>query len=222
MANSSATSHGGSIARTAWGRTESVRLHLLADLGYQKKLIRFLENHDEPRAAATFPEPKERAAAVAVMTLPGAKLLHQGQFEGRHIKLPVQLGRRPDEPVNTALQDFYRRLLKDIGGDGITGGEWRLLERTGWPDNASYQNILAWTGRSGDRRRLTVINLSDSPSQARIRLPWDDLEGRSWRLTDELSGAVYAPRDGDEMRSPGLFVDLGAWDYNILSFVPQT
>ena len=33
---------------------ESVRLHLCADLAYQEKLFRFIENHDEPRAAATF------------------------------------------------------------------------------------------------------------------------------------------------------------------------
>ena len=56
-------------------KAESVRLHLCADLGYQKKLLRFLENHDEPRAAATFSPPKERAAAVAIASLPGAQAL---------------------------------------------------------------------------------------------------------------------------------------------------
>ena len=33
---------------------ESVRQHLLAELNYQQKLVRFIENHDEPRAAAVF------------------------------------------------------------------------------------------------------------------------------------------------------------------------
>ncbi len=119
--------------------------------------------------------------------------------------------------MNTDLRDFYRRLLKVVAEDGLTDGDWRLCERSGWPDNGSYQNILAWCARSGSRRRLTVVNLSDSPSQARIRLPWDDLGGQSWQLTDELSGAIYTPRDGNEMRDPGLFVDLGAWGYNVLS-----
>ena len=32
---------------------ENVRLHLLADMPYQERLVRFIENHDEPRAAAT-------------------------------------------------------------------------------------------------------------------------------------------------------------------------
>ena len=77
---------------------ESVRQHLLADLAYQQKMVRFIENHDEPRAAATFPTEKGRAAAVAILTLPGARLLHEGQFEGRKVRLPVFLARRPAEP----------------------------------------------------------------------------------------------------------------------------
>ena len=69
---------------TAWstGDAESVRQHLLADPTYQEGMVRFIENHDEPRAAAAFPDGKGRAAAVAILTLPGARLLHEGQFEG--------------------------------------------------------------------------------------------------------------------------------------------
>ena len=46
------------------------------------KLVRFLENHDEPRIASCLPACAERAAAVAIATLPGATLWHEGQFEG--------------------------------------------------------------------------------------------------------------------------------------------
>src|SRR5215813_13560689 len=41
-----------------------VREHFLADMEYQNKLARFLENHDEPRAAATFPLDIHKAAAA--------------------------------------------------------------------------------------------------------------------------------------------------------------
>ena len=40
--------------RLAHESAESVRGHLQADPGYQERLMRFIENHDEPRAAATF------------------------------------------------------------------------------------------------------------------------------------------------------------------------
>src|SRR6185295_7671291 len=85
---------------------ESVRLHLCADPAYQEKLVRFIENHDEPRAAATFSPMKHRAAAVTVMTTPGAKLLHAGQFEGYKTRLPVFLRRSPPEPIDHDLRAF--------------------------------------------------------------------------------------------------------------------
>ena len=40
--------------RLCEGHARAVREHFHADLDYQDKLARFLENHDEPRAAATF------------------------------------------------------------------------------------------------------------------------------------------------------------------------
>ena len=75
------------------------------------RLVRFLENHDEPRAAAVLPPERERAAAVAVATLPGATLWHEGQFEGWRVRLPVFLGRRPDEPVDEELRAFHLLLI---------------------------------------------------------------------------------------------------------------
>src|SRR5271166_2474742 len=114
---------------------ESVRLHLCADLAYQEKLLRFLENHDEPRAAATFSPAKEQAAAVTISSLPGAKLFHEGQFEGRKVRLPVFLGRRPAEPIDEPLQAFYAKLLAAINAPVFRDGEWKLCARSGWPDN---------------------------------------------------------------------------------------
>jgi glycosidase len=62
--------------RLEHNNAESVRLHLCADLSYQGKLLRFIENHDEPRAATTFPPAKERAVALTAATLTGIKLFH--------------------------------------------------------------------------------------------------------------------------------------------------
>jgi len=199
---------------------EQVRLHLLADVGYQEKLIRFIENHDEPRAAATFPAGKGEAAAVTILTLPGAKLLHEGQLEGRQVKIPVQVGRRPAEPTNVHLRDFYHRVLAAVDSPAIREGEWRLCERSGWPDNQSCMNLVAWGWRREEERCVVVVNLSDARSQARVRMPWEDIAGRSWRLTDAFSGAVYE-RDGDEMCGVGLYVDLDGWACHLVSLLPS-
>lgn len=196
--------------RMEHGAAESVRLHLLADLPYQAGMIRFIENHDEPRAAATFPDGTGRAAAVAILTLPGARLLHEGQFEGLKVRLPVFLGRRPAEPVDHDLAKFYGRLLQETSRDLFRNGYWSLCERSGWPDNQSCLNVLTWCWLKEDERCFIVVNFSGEPAQALVRVPWDDLRGRTWRLKDVLTGEIY-DRSGDEMRDSGLYVDLGPW-----------
>lgn len=49
--------------RLVEGQAKPVREHLYAGLDYQNKLTRFLENHDEPRAASTFHLEKHKAAS---------------------------------------------------------------------------------------------------------------------------------------------------------------
>jgi hypothetical protein len=200
-------------------KAENVRLHLWADPVYQQKLLRFIENHDEPRAAATFSPAKERAAAVTMATLMGARLFHEGQLEGRKVKLPVFLARRPDEPVDQELQLFYAKLLQTLRGPVFHGGEWKLCECTGWPDNQSCQNLVAWTWVKDDNRRLVIVNLSEGDVQARVPIPLEELRGGRWRLSDALSGATY-DRDGDEMLAPGLYVELVPWECNIFQCTP--
>ncbi|HEY5999829.1 MAG TPA: alpha-amylase [bacterium] len=201
--------------RLAHGDAEDVRRHLLADPSFQRRLARFIENHDEPRAAATFPPDKTRAAAVTLLTLPGAKLLHEGQLEGRKVRVPVSLGRRPPELPDRDLAAFYERLLPAARDGVFRDGLWRLCERTGWPDNSSHLNILAWSWEAGGQRRLIVVNFSGVTSQAMVRLPWGDLGGRPWHLDDALSEDLFE-RDGDELQAAGLFVSLDPWRWHFL------
>lgn len=189
---------------------ENVRLHLLADMSYQERLVRFIENHDEPRAAATFSSEKERAAALLIATLPGAKLFHEGQFEGRKVRLPVFLGRRPKESVDRKLQDFYYKLLENVKPDVFRNGQWEICQNTGWPDNQTYKNLIAYCWLQGDDRYLVVVNFSDVQSQGNVKIPWNELQGKRWHLIDVLADSTYE-RMGDEMVYPGLYVDLGTW-----------
>ena len=203
--------------RLASGTAEDVRLHLLADSGYQGKLLRFIENHDEPRAAAAFPSHKELAAALIASTVPGAKLFHDGQLEGRRIKIPVSLGRRPPEEPQKALQDFYRKLLEVVSSACFDDGEWKLCDREGWPDNSSWVNVLAWCWSCEEEKYLIAVNFSDFRSQSLVQVPWQDIGGAQWKLIDVISGEQF-DRDGDRMQSPGLYVDLEGWRWHFLGF----
>ena len=196
---------------------DSIRGHLQADPAYQERLIRFIENHDEPRAAATFEPAKERAAAVVMSALEGARLYHDGQLEGFHTHIPVFLDRGPDESPDAELHAFYERLLSAVAESGLQRGDWRLCECSGWPDNASWQQLIAWCWSSDGARNLVVVNYAADPAQARVRVPWPELSGKEWGLTDRLNGTRFT-RAGDEMAADGLYVGLDPWAAYFLAF----
>jgi hypothetical protein len=194
-----------------------VRDHLRAGLDFQRRLVRFVENHDEPRVAAVLPPDRERAAAVVNATLPGAALWHEGQFEGWQVRLPVFLGRRPAELVDDDLRTFHLRLLGAMGPR--RHGHWELCEALGWPDDRTCEQLLTWCWRDGDDRTLVVVNYSAGPAAARVRVPWPDLAGRRWRLDDLLSGESY-DRDGDEIAGEGLYVWQPPWGCHLFAVTP--
>ena len=198
------------------GDVASFRQHISAPPSYLSRLLRFLENHDEPRAAAVFPPSRLRACAVALSTLPGPVLFHEGQLEGRRIRIPVFLDRRPPESIDPELHAFYHQLLAAIAQPIFTHGEHQLCTTSGWPDNQSHTSLVAWTWQLEDTRRLIIVNLTDNAAQARIHLPWNDTNSSRWTLTDIISAATFE-RDAEELRTAGLYVALEAWQFHFFN-----
>jgi len=207
--------------RLAHGDARSVTDHLRADASFQNRLVRFIENHDEPRAASAFSSARERAAAVVSSTLPGARLFHDGQFDGRHTRLPVFLARRPDEPLDCGLHEFYAHLLGAVTSATLRDGDWRLCEHSGWPDNNSHERIGAWCWNGASGRYLVTVNLSEGQAQGRIHVDWPDVIGRDVTLKDTLSNSAYT-RSGDELVSTGLYVDLAPWGCHLFEVQKRT
>jgi hypothetical protein len=201
--------------RLEHGSAESVRLHLWAGIKYQEKLVRFIENHDEPRAAAIFSHEKHRAVAITGLTLPGARVIHEGQMEGRRVRLPVFLARRPTEPADFNLQGFYRILLAALNRQDLLHGSWRLCELSGWPDNTSYRNLVSWCWQSEESFCIIVVNLSGMAAQGLVHVPLDNLRGKSRQLNDIFTSAFYE-RHGDDMCGRGLYVELAPWGFHFL------
>ena len=194
-----------------------MRGHLDAALDYQRHLVRFLENHDEPRAAATFaPRPRYQALAVAIATLPGMTLWHEGQADGRRVFLPVFLRRRPDEVPDPELAAFHRAVW--AMAPSVRSGRWERTEVTGWPDNGSSASMVAWQWIDEAGHVVVVVNLGEGRADGMVQLKVDGDEHDE--LVDLLTGSRY-PYRGAAVAAQGLYVRLDAWGAQVLSTRPS-
>lgn len=198
------------------GYARPVREHFYAALEYQDKLARFLENHDETRAATSIELGKHEAAAVITYLSPGLKFFHQGQLEGKKHKISPHLVRGPKEPVNNFLAKFYTNLLAVLKMPVFRNGSFRIIEPLpAWEGNGSNDSFLAfgWTGND-NREVLVCVNYASFTGQCRLHLPFPNLAGSSWVLQDQFSTSSYT-RNGDELLEHGLFLDMPAWHYQV-------
>jgi hypothetical protein len=208
--------------RLVGGDLAGVRNHLRADPAFQDRSARFLENHDEPRAAATFPPGKHEAAALVTYFVPGLRFFQKGQLEGFRHHISPHLGRGPDEPTDPRLQAFYGRLLAALRDPLVRDGAWRLLECVpAWQGNESHQQFLAfeWEGRSGgsDGRLVVTVNLSPNSGQCFVRVQLPEAGAATWRFQDRIAGTTIYDRPGGDLRARGLYLDVAPWHGHVFS-----
>ena len=203
------------------GAARPVREHLRADLEYQQKSVRFLENHDEERAAAVFPPDRHRAAAALAFLCPGLRFFHQGQFSGRRKSVPVHLCRGPEEEADPAIETFYRGLLTCLRLPAFRDGEWLLLDCIpAWEGNPSHDGYIAFAWERERERYLVAVNYAPDRGQCYVPLPWADLMGKAVRLVDLLGQARY-DRDGESLLAPGLYLDIPGWGYHVFEVAAE-
>jgi hypothetical protein len=202
--------------RLRHGHARPIREHLSAGLDYQDKLARFLENHDEPRAAAVFDPLVHRAAAVVTYFIPGLRFFHQGQLEGRKKRISPHLVRAPEESLDREIGEFYDQMLAILRKPVVKSGQWQQLDcRPAWDGNGSWDAFVAhdWQG-SGGKRLLIAVNYAPHSSQCYIPMPFAEIKNRSVLLKDALSPACY-DREGNELLGRGLYLDMQPWSYHV-------
>ncbi|MDH4069547.1 MAG: alpha-amylase family glycosyl hydrolase [Ignavibacteria bacterium] len=198
----------------------SVHDHLTADLKFQLKSVRFIENHDEQRAAEALPSPLWHCAAATIMsTIPGMALFHEGQLDGRVVKLPVQLGRRPAENPSPMIECFYEKLLECVRSSVFREGEWSLLQaRPAWHENGTWQNFISSWWDGGPRgTRFVVVNYSPHSGQCYIPLPVDPAKG-ALEFRDLMGPAIYY-REPAGVAGKGMFFDLPGYALHIFDVI---
>ena len=200
--------------RLAHDNVESIIAHLQAEWDYQSKLVRFIENHDEQRAMKLFGEKKARAASMILLTLPGARLIHEGQMEGYTIKLPVQLRRWPMEEKNPGLVKFYLKLLKIIPGKNYRKEQWSLCNIEPVGKDESFKNLIAYTWSVEHRDILVVVNYSTYLTQGHVRIEGVHYGSNKWTFSDVITEEKFIYK-GEDLDTHGLYVDLDAWQSHI-------
>jgi hypothetical protein len=150
-------------------------------LEFQQHLVRFIENHDEERVMARVGQPHSQAAATVALTLPGMRLLHEGQLEGWRTRLPVELGRRPREPVNRELEGFYQRLLDLLRAPVFHQGHWELVE-----PRSDAGSVVAFLWSWQTEKRLVAANLSPGRTEGWLRCNWAGVAGQNWMFRNLL------------------------------------
>ena len=210
----------GLVARDAGG----VQRHLLEVTSEAvARGAHFLENHDEPRIAATLSPAEHRAAALVILGLPGMRFLHEGQLSGARLKLPVQLVRRPEEPSDGEIASRYEQLLTKLPGTAVGQGEGKVLDpRVAWPDNPTARNFVVVQWQScAPEFDLVVVNLAPHRSQCYAPLTVQHLTAHNWAMSD-LLGQEFHKRSGDDLQNQGLYLDLPAHGAQLFHFEPGT
>ena len=144
--------------RLAHESAESVRGHLQADAGYQERLIRFIENHDEPRAAATFGPAQARAAAVVMSTLAGRAPLPRRPARRPAHAHPGLPRPRPGRARDDDLRAFYDRCCAPSPTPTCATATGACASARAGPTTAPPR----WSPGAGARRarHLVVVNLA--------------------------------------------------------------
>jgi hypothetical protein len=197
------------------GQARRVRDHFRADPVYQAKSARFLENHDEPRAAAVFSWEMHQAAAVLTFLCPGLRFFHQGQLEGRSRGFSIHLAREVAEAPQPAIARFYERLLQCLERETLRQGHWTLLSCSpAWNGNWTWECFVCFLWQmSGDPPLLVAVNYSGNDSQCYASLPAEELWGRLVHSRDLMSSKVYETAyDAPQ----GFYLQLPPWGYQVL------
>jgi hypothetical protein len=201
--------------RLASENSNSIREHLSAEQNFQNSLVRFIENHDEPRAIEKLGREKSLAAALIILTLPGGCLIYEGQMEGYKTKLPVQLGRHPIEEIDIEILEYYILLLKIVSELEFIKGKWILCDVASIDESDdSYRNIISYLWEIENSYKLVVVNFSSLHSRAHIKIDQIIYGSDNWTFTDLLTEKSYTYK-GDDLSEFGLFIDLPEWKGHI-------
>lgn len=203
--------------RLVSGDAESIRAHLRASTEYQSHCLRFLENHEEQRAASRFAHPDHhRGALLLTGMVPGMLLCHHGQAEGRRLHASIQVCRLPPEEGSEAHRAAFKELRHLLSEPARHDGTWRLLE----PFNESSNSLIGclWT-LPVHHSLLLVVNASWQPVSGALNL--NELAKRDCQIQDCINGGPFTVLKSEDLTHEGFEISLQPWGAKAFRILPQ-
>jgi hypothetical protein len=202
------------------GDISELKNHLSGAIDYQNKTIRFIENHDEERSITALGDMKSRAAAVLSNCLPGMRLHFDGQWDGKRVRYPVQIGTNfPASPCPCTIRQFlpdgsecpcsrthYDRLLQITSDPLFKYGEWQLILPT---EGSGDCIVVQWNYQSEEK--LVAVNLGNQPIKIKITTPSSMHTGTIRDVLNQIENPGYLSRQAD-----GLHLNIPAFKACIL------
>ena len=200
--------------RLRFSNPQDIKGHLRAEHLFQMRSIRFTSNHDEEESLTAFGREKSLAASTIIATLPGARMIYLFQLMGRKTRLPIQYV-KDDFEEDTAIRDYYDKLLKIASKPAFHGGQWSLLDVFEISENeGSYRNVLAWTWKQMNTVSVVLINYSPASSACLLKLKLNTVQNNT--LHEEFSGQDLVLNDA-QIRD-GLEISLLPFESKIFTY----
>jgi glycosidase len=189
--------------------------HIHANADYQEHTLRFIENHDEPRAAKVFKGLKLEAAIFILATLPGATMYYQGQLDGNKIKIPVHLGRAPIEKANDSIRGIYTQIIHMVGTSNMRQGAWQLCRGNNGFFRSTY--LVAWMWVKDATRFVCIVNYGATAAAGHFEIPPSTAARPTILLGEHKMSA-----NGYSVHENQITIELLPWGYTLFRFDAQS
>jgi hypothetical protein len=182
--------------------------------------IHFLENHDEPRVNTRLGRAEHRAAALLILSLPGLRLLHDGQTRGLRHFARIQLRRRADEADDEDVVFLYDTLLRALNLSFVGQGDGVVVDvEAAWAGNESHASlcVIQWQAGNDERFDVVVVNTAGHRVQGYARIHIQSTVDVAWTLVNVL-GTEHFERAGAELKHRGLYLDVAPYAAQLFRF----
>lgn len=143
-----------------------LRYLISLNFDFQRRMVRFLENHDEIRIASKIDQFNSPSILTLFFTCLGMKMIYWEQLEGQTVKIPVQIIRCKDIYKSITMYSKILEIYQQVK-NLLENGKFFILKVNGIFDE-TYRNIIAYGYKLNSKILIVTLNLSPIYSQGII------------------------------------------------------